>query len=299
VILVIGEILFDIFPQYERLGGAPFNFAYHLKHFGFPVRFVSRVGHDENGAKILERISAAGFDPADIQRDKTRPTGTVRVALDEMGVPTFDIITDVAYDAITYRDERHAKILASAEMLYFGTLARRTGRGRDQIGHFLDRKPPGCTAFCDINLRSGGYNTQSIESSLRYADILKLNTQELRECLRVAGISNDAPDAVERLMAAYKIETLALTKGDRGSELYTSAEVVRGEPQPVENMADTVGAGDAYAAMLAAGILKGWKPQQTLSRASAFAARICAIEGALPDSAHFYAPLRKRMRNGV
>ena len=299
MILVIGEILFDIFPQYERLGGAPFNFAYHMKNLGFPVRFVSRVGRDQNGAKILDRISAAGFDPADIQRDPSRPTGTVRVALDEMGVPTFHIVTDVAYDAIAYHHEHHANMLASSEMLYFGTLARRTGDGRDQIGRFLEHKPPGCIALCDINLRTGCYDAQSIQSSLKYADILKLNMQELQECLRVAGIGTDASDAVDRLMTAYNIETLALTNGDRGSELHTAKGVVRTASQPVKSMADTVGAGDAYAAMLAAGILRGCKPQQTLARATAFAADICAIEGAIPDSAHFYAPLRKLMRNGA
>ena len=53
MILVIGEILFDVFPNYKRLGGAPFNFAYHLKNLNFPVRFISRIGTDAAGKAIL------------------------------------------------------------------------------------------------------------------------------------------------------------------------------------------------------------------------------------------------------
>ena len=52
MILVIGEILMDIFPEDRRLGGAPFNFAFHLKKFGFPVTFISRIGKDSLGDTI-------------------------------------------------------------------------------------------------------------------------------------------------------------------------------------------------------------------------------------------------------
>jgi fructokinase len=296
VILVVGEVLFDIFPQYERLGGAPFNFAYHLKQFGFPVRFISKVGYDDSGARILDRISAAGFDTTDIQREKIHPTGSVKVELDESGVPTFDIVADVAYDYITYNEYPHKALLASAEMLYFGTLVQRTDHGLDQIGQFLDRRPPGCLTFCDLNLRPGATRARSIKAALQHADVLKLNAEELRVVLHVVGIDHQAPIAIAILMKAHAIKTVALTKGDRGSELHTSQGIVKSEPQLVEKLADTVGAGDAYAAMLAAGILNGWPPQQTLDRATTFASQICAIEGAIPDAADFYASVRKLIR---
>ena len=107
MILVIGEILFDVFPNYRRLGGAPFNFAYHLKNFGFDVRFISRIGMDDAGKEILHRLELARFDPDDIQIDDVHPTGSVNVQLDKSGAPKFDIISDVAYDYIEFILEYH------------------------------------------------------------------------------------------------------------------------------------------------------------------------------------------------
>ena len=98
MILVIGEILFDVFPNYMRLGGAPFNFAYHLKNFGFDVRFISRIGRDDAGREILHRLELARFDLKYIQVDDVHPIGSVNVQLDKNGAPKFDIISDVAYD---------------------------------------------------------------------------------------------------------------------------------------------------------------------------------------------------------
>ena len=43
MILVIGEILYDVFPDGKHLGGAPFNFAFHLQHLGWPVRLITRI----------------------------------------------------------------------------------------------------------------------------------------------------------------------------------------------------------------------------------------------------------------
>jgi len=298
VILVIGEILFDIFPKSKRLGGAPFNFAYHLKHFGFPVRFISRIGIDDNGSKILDRIKMAGFDPDDIQRDDAHLTGTVQVQLDKHGVPTFDIIPNVAYDYIAYLPETFSKLIDSARLLYFGTLSQRTARGFKQIQRFLNQKHPDCTSFYDINLRPGCYSPEVIQASLNNTDILKLNIDELRECKRLLGVDQSDSSFIRHLMAEYFIETVSLTKGSDGSELFTSEGINRAASEPSESLVDTVGAGDAYAAMLAAGTLKKWPPLKTLSMAAAFASRICTIEGALPESTKFYEPLREQIQRG-
>ena len=298
MILVIGEILFDIFVKSKRLGGAPFNFAYHLKQFGFPVRFISRIGMDDNGREILNRIQEAGFDPGDIQIDDAHPTGTVQVQVDQNGIPKFDILSDVAYDYIELNPEAYADHLLNAELVYFGTLMQRTDPAFKQVQQFLDRKQADTVFFYDINLRPDCYSDKVIESSLFKTDILKLNADELRECIRITGLDNDGPPAIRHIMTQYSLHTVALTKGDAGSELYTPEGVRLSAPEPAEFIVDTVGAGDAYASMLAAGILMKWSLQKMLSRATAFASRICTIKGALPDSAAFYEPLRKQMKKG-
>ena len=128
MILALGEILFDIFPDYRRLGGAPFNFAFHLKQLGFPVRFVSRVGEDRNGKEIRAAVKAHGFNPADLQVDSRHATGTVAVSLNDTGVPTFDILPNVAYDHIDFTPAV-GSLLEDCALIYFGTLIQRTDRG--------------------------------------------------------------------------------------------------------------------------------------------------------------------------
>jgi fructokinase len=298
VILVIGEILFDIFPTYKRLGGAPFNFAYHLKQFGFPVRFISRIGSDDNGREILDRVTEAGFDTNDIQIDAAHQTGTVRVELDKRGVPSFSILSNVAYDYIEFLPDSHLNLRETSRLVYFGTLVQRTKHGFKQIQKFLDRKQPRCRIFYDVNLRRDCYSTEVIKASLCRADILKLNADELQQCKTITDNDQDGSILIRHLMNAYSLEAVALTKGGDGSELHTIKGCRLAAPAPVESLADTVGAGDAYAAVLAAGILKKWVPEKTLDLATAFASRICSIEGAIPESAEFYKPILKHMKEG-
>ena len=298
MILVLGEILFDIFPTYTRLGGAPFNFAYHLKHFGFPVRFISRIGKDKNGRSILKRIEAAGFDPRDIQIDSERPTGSVQVEVDRRGVPTFEIIPDVAYDHIAFLPETHSPLMVAAELVYFGTLVQRTYKGFQAMQRFLKRKSPGCLLFCDMNLRPHCYSDEVVLASLGLADVLKLNEEELQECRRITGKHQDGLGFIRKLMSDFSLDGVAVTKGDQGSELCTPEGCNPADPVRVDSLKDTVGAGDGYAAMLAAGTIKRWHPKKIVSMAAAFAARICTIEGAIPETPGFYEPTLSLMRNG-
>jgi fructokinase len=299
VILAIGEILFDIFPSAKRLGGAPFNFSYHLKQLGLPVRFISRVGSDQNGRAILKRLKEFGFNCDDIQLDDDHHTGTVQVQLDTNGVPTFDIVSDVAYDHIDLGNGNYAEYLQSARLVYFGTLIQRTHQAFMQMQKFLQLKKPETSSFYDINLRPGCYSEQIIKSSFQHTDILKLNSDELKECKRIIGAEQDDPTFIRYLMNQYSISSVALTKGDNGSEFYTYQELSQTAPYPVNSLVDTVGAGDAYAAVLAVGILMKWSPKATISRATDFASRICTIQGAIPESTEFYEPIRKLMSNEV
>ena len=128
MIVVVGEILIDVFPDAERIGGAPFNFACHLKKMGFPVRFFTRVGQDRHGECILDRLQSTGFNLDDVQIDSVHPTGTVNVHLDESGVPHFDILENVAWDHLDLGGCPVADA-EDAEMIYFGSLMQRSESG--------------------------------------------------------------------------------------------------------------------------------------------------------------------------
>ena len=60
IIVGIGEVLWDVFPEGKRIGGAPANFAYHMLQFGFDSRVVSAVGEDVLGNEILENFKREG-----------------------------------------------------------------------------------------------------------------------------------------------------------------------------------------------------------------------------------------------
>jgi fructokinase len=162
----------------------------------------------------------------------------------------------------------------------------------------MDLRRSDAVCFYDINLRPDCYSDKVILISLGHADLLKLNEQELEECKRIFRFSKDNDAFISFLMDKYALNTVAITKGDKGSELYTKDGCFHSETKPVSSMVDTVGAGDAYSAMLAAGIIKGWKPDKTLSMASMFASRICEIRGAIPESLDFYLPVKEMMKNG-
>ena len=292
MVLVIGEILFDVFPDYRRLGGAPFNFAYHLKNFGFNVRFISRIGMDDAGKEILHRLELAGFNLDDMQIDDDHPTGSVKVRLDKDGAPQFDIISEVAYDYIEFIPEYHASLIDKARIIYFGSLVQRSEAGCENLQAFISRNSSKKLNFYDINLRPGCYSNDIIEKSLLKTDILKLNTGELEKLMQMRSLKMENEKFVHYLMETHSIRTVSLTKGELGSELFTNHGSFNSDSADVIKVVDSVGAGDAYAAMLAAGMLKDWSPQAILERASLFASRICEIKGAIPESSSFYEPFK-------
>ena len=298
MILVIGEILFDVFEKEKRLGGAPFNFAYHLINLGFPVRFISRIGNDDLGKEILTLLKQYNFIIDDIQIDNRHDTGTVVVQLSSLGSPTFQIKPDVAYDYIDYLPDKHLSLMDTADVIYFGTLVQRSSQGFKNIQKFMGLRRSDAVCFYDINLRPDCYSDKVILTSLGQTDLLKLNDQELEECKRIFRFSKDDDTFIPFLMDKYALNTVAITKGDKGSELYTKDGSFHAKTDRVSSIVDTVGAGDAYSAMLVTGILKGWKPVRMLSMASMFASRICEIRGAIPESQEFYKPIKKMVQNG-
>ena len=294
MIIVIGEILVDCFPDYERIGGAPFNFAYHLKQLGWPVRFISRIGQDAYGEKIHRFLTDKGFPDEDIQIDPRHATGKVAVSLDAHGIPRFTILEQAAYDYIDLPPAK--KISESAiDMVYFGTLAQRTPQGFSQVNNFLENTEAATIRFCDINLRAPHINAAAVEASLVHADILKLNTDELAMIGTLCNGPEAAGDIIAWLQTVCAIPTIAITRGDQGSTLCRHNRTCTAPPARVANIVDTVGAGDAYAAVLAAGLLKNLPEALTLKLATRFAADICSLAGAIPADHQLYMNLSRQL----
>jgi len=296
MIIVIGEILFDLFPTGKRIGGASFNFAFHLKNLGFPVRFISRVGNDLHGKEILDFLEQNNFNTDDIQRDTDHATGTVKIAMDGDGNHTFSIISDTAYDHIVFNTRTQKLSSRPWDIFYFGTLIQRTLNGAGLVQQVLSRKQDSARGFCDINLRPGCYTHTSLRASLKGADILKLNQEELDEIWGRQKQGHTTEEHVTRLMQAHCLELVILTLGKQGSRWFTKKACHSALAKKVLPVIDTVGAGDAYAAMAVAGRLSHIPDDKAMVLAGEFAGRICGFKGALPDSRNIYKDFSRRLK---
>jgi fructokinase len=209
------------------------------------------------------------------------------VDLDEQGIPHFDIRENVAYDHLdlSIADVPDA---GAAEMIYFGSLLQRTDFGCRQVQRFLSRKSDDTIGFCDINLRPPHVNGSAVAESLHHTDLLKINQEELATIQHAFDGPQKVDEVMPWLMETFRISAVALTRGDRGSAFYSRDGQIDIPSVNRIPIVDTVGAGDGYAAVLAAGCLKRVPWEETIRQASRFAARLCGIAGAVPDSQAFY-----------
>lgn len=300
-ILCIGEILFDVYPDDKRMGGAPFNFAYHLFRMGQSVAFISRIGQDKLGNEIKENLGSYGFPSDFIQVDPEHPTGKVLVELDEHGVPAFDIVPNVAYDFIKPDVELNRLIGSGIDLIYFGTLAQRGITTRQTIHQILMNKPVSTLSFCDVNLRQDYFDKDILQFSLKYSDIVKLSEVEFDRIRDLFKLPSDDSVAGLAMMKQFDIQCLCLTMGEEGSTLFKGERISKINQADIRNVnvIDTVGAGDAFAAMFALGVLNNWQADVIIRRASSFAAAICGIRGAIPTSSEFYRNLAETEGAGI
>jgi fructokinase len=281
--VIYGEVLFDRFPDGSAvLGGAPFNVAWHLQGFGLQPLFISRVGSDAAGDAVVEAMQAWGMDATGVQHDDAYPTGAVEVSLQD-GQPRFDILSAQAYD---YIDGSEIPSLGDTPLIYYGTLIARSRVSREGL-ETLRRK---CVApgFVDINLRPPWWTPEVVEHALRDAHWAKLNQDEL-STLAGRDISREtlAP-AARDLCAQHALEFAIVTLGEAGAAIVGSQTEEFASSPPVQNLVDTVGAGDAFSAVSIAGLVQRWPLDVLLRRALAFAARICEQRGATRNDPALY-----------
>jgi fructokinase len=289
--LVFGEVLFDCFPDGRSvLGGAPFNVAWHLQGFGLDPLLISRIGHDDHGREVLSTMRAWGMDTGGIQQDDRHPTGMVQISLEGI-LHTFDIVPDQAYDFIDADTAASVASEVDAGLLYYGSLIQRNAVSRNALERLKQNRPP---AFVDINLRAPWWEPGAAQAMIKGTRWAKLNDEELIDLFPDDGATDDLPAQANRLCAQYGLELLILTCGAEGAFLVDGQDVLRGEPVPVEEIVDTVGAGDAFSSVCLMGLMRGWNGTDILARALEFAARICEQRGATAQDPALYSEFRAR-----
>jgi fructokinase len=288
-ITAIGEILFDIYPGSKKMGGAPLNFLYHIYKFTGAGNIISRIGNDTLGEEILQFLKRSNISSHYVQIDQKYPTGIAAVDLNEKNEPSFIIESNRAYDFIETNNNLHKLIEESTDCLYFGSLAQRYEVTRNTIHSLMGKN---IKYFCDLNIRQNFYNEEIIIKSLSAADILKVNIDEIKLLNDLLIKENfDLEKSSAKLINKFDIKLLAVTKGAEGSILIKDKIIDEFKVDPFEAI-DTVGAGDAFAAVLCIGYLNGWELPFTNKFANRFASEICRITGALPGDEKIYNKLR-------
>ena len=278
---IFGEVLFDHFPDGRRvLGGAPFNVAWHLRAFGEQPFLVSRVGEDEDGEEVQRAMRAWGMDRAGLQADPNLPTGRVQVRFDD-GEPSYDIVFPSAWDAIEEPDCP----AGGCALLYHGSLALRDKTSRRACETLRAKRP--AIVFIDVNLRPPWFRPDRLLKGLEGAHWVKLNRHELDELALGGG---PADRRARDFLARHDLRGLVLTGGADGASVLT-ADGERWEARPEANVpvVDTVGAGDALAAVMILGLLRGWPLGASLERAQSFASAVVGQRGATIHEPGVYA----------
>ena len=268
-------------PEGKKLGGAPANFAYHTRQFGFNSVAVSAVGEDKLGDETL-----AALDEKGLEYNMARvpyPTGTVQVTLDEEGIPTYDIRENVAWDNIPFTPELE-DLARNCRAVCFGSLAQRNIVSRTTINKFLDTMPSGDgrLKIFDINLRQNFYTKDIIKDSLKRCNVLKINDEELVVIGRLFDYPGlDMSNKCWLILGKYNLDMLVLTCGVNGSYVFTPGNVSFQETPRVD-VVDTVGAGDSFTGTFCASILNGMPVAEAHKLAVQVSAYVCTQSGAMP-----------------
>jgi len=282
-VISIGEVLWDIVGQDEHLGGATFNFSAHLSRLGHDVSFISAVGADQRGQKVVDRMSQLGLSTEYLHTEKDHPTGTASVALAADGQPKFVLHRPAAYDFPRLTAVQFDRLFSRpVDWIYFGTLHQVHPQARQLTADLLIRASP-ARSFYDVNLRADGYTPALIKQLMSGATIVKLNHEEVEAIAQMFDTRHGSLEEFCRDYSdLYKWTGVCVTRGSLGCAVLMNGQFIEAPGYPVQVL-DTVGAGDAFAAAFLHGLGKGWPTAAVADFANRLGALVASRRGAIPD----------------
>jgi fructokinase len=282
-IVSIGEVLWDAVGEKEHLGGATFNFSAHARRLGHEVYFVSGVGKDGRGRRILERMEAMRLSTRYVRVAPEAATGLVTVHLGTGGQPQFTLHRPAAWDYPELSDQEIQELVSPPpDWIYFGTLSLITERVKSLTLRII-QAAPGSKTFYDINLRPDSYNRPLVRELLSRARVVKLNDQEVREVDTMLGGHNSTLERFCRNHAReFGWEAVSVTRGAQGCALFMGGKFLEAPGYQVA-VKDSIGAGDAFAAAFLHGYASGWPAPEVADFANRVGALVASRTGAIPD----------------
>jgi fructokinase len=278
-VITIGEILWDVFPEGKKAGGSSMNVALNLHKQSIDSSLISAIGDDENGKELFDFLASNHFATDLIQVNTELPTSTVVVQLDENHQATYTIKQPVAWDDIKISDKNIAAVKQTDALVYC-SLTCRAEESKKTILTLLENAK---TKIFDINLRAPFYTKELIEALLAKADILKINEDEILWVKESFGLSGNTDEQLlKQLSSQFNIEIICLTLGDKGACVLKDGKLFKHSGYKVQ-VADTVGAGDAFLATFIACYLQGYPMETTLDNACKVGAFVASQAGANPN----------------
>lgn len=277
-VVCYGEVLWDVFPNHKKIGGAPLNVALRLNSFGVQTTIISSIGNDQNGRELLKYTTNNKLDDAAIQINDQYETGWVHVTLDEKGSASYEIAYPVAWDKIELTENSIEKVKAS-DAFIFGSLACRDSHSKNTLIKLLTHAK---FKVFDVNLRPPHYTMDLLLDLMIKADFIKCNDDELDElCHAFAFKSNTMQEQIEFLAKKTNTSKICVTRGGDGAILLIDGKYYANDGYVI-NVADTVGAGDSFLAALIYKFLSNTSPQQALDFAIAVGTLVASKSGANP-----------------
>ncbi len=279
-IAAIGEVLWDVFPDGARFGGAPANVASHAAALGARAAMVSCVGNDELGERAVGMLRERGVNTDCVAVSAEFPTGVVNVDLDATGKPHFTIGDPAAWDHLCWSEDLQ-QLAARSDAVCFGTLSQRNSASREVVHRFVTATRKTSLRICDVNLRPPFVDSGVIRASLDVANVLKLSDEELDRVAAACGCQGSESEVLTQLQDIWGLQLIAVTRGGQGATLVGRGQRSDCKGIPV-TVKDTVGAGDAFTAAMICGLLKGTPLEDINQHACRVASYVCSQSGATP-----------------
>ena len=279
-LLAFGEVLWDVYPDEKYIGGATLNFAAHSVRHGAEAYLVSALGNDNLGIEALKVINEFNLRDDYVSLLSHKETGRCVVTLNADGIPSYNLLDDVAYDYIKEPEYGHY------DVLYFGTLALRGNHNRAVVKNIIDKKL--CdSVFVDVNIRAPFYSEESVLFALENADYIKISDEEMGVVSEIA-LGRKFDDGYTAVMELHKkfpgLKLIIFTLGEKGSYVYDCVNEKSYSCEAAKvKVASTVGAGDSFGACFLTSYINGKPIDECLSLATRLSGYVVSCAEAVPQ----------------